>query len=64
MKTDKEIINELRSDIRVFESLITEKVKELATQRKSIIQECIDVAKNTAGAKTRIVQALVEMKEK
>lgn len=63
MKTDKEIINELRSDIRVFETMIIEKVKELATQRNSIIQECIDVTKNTAGAKTRIVQALNGMKE-
>ena len=63
MKTDKEIINELRNDIQIFESIITEKVKELATQRNSTIQECIDVAKNTAGAKTRIVQALGGLKE-
>lgn len=64
MQTNREIIKELEEVIQIFEDIIVDKVKELSTQRNSTIQECIDVVKNTAGAKTRIVQALIGMKEK
>lgn len=43
---------------------ITPKLQEsIELERDSVIDECIDIAKNTAGTKTQIIKALNNHKE-